>query len=91
MMDFTNATCEPVERIRDKETAKMILENMDAILNELDNQTKAVETAIFSPMPNATEPNREPLDECILGTLNRHRNRAEEILKRVIHIREGLW
>ena len=72
------------------ETAKSILEHTDAILNELKNQLSSIESAIYSPKPK-NEDGREPMDECILGTLNRQRNKAEEILKTAIHIREGLW
>ena len=72
------------------ETAKSILEHMDVLLNELKNQLSYIESAIYSPKPK-NEDGREPMDECMLGTLNRQRNKAEEILKTAIHIREGLW
>ena len=72
------------------ENAKSILENMDAILNELQSQLSAIESAIFSPKPSNKD-GRDPMDECMLGTLNRQRSKAEEILKTAIHIREGLW
>lgn len=90
MLNFDNAMCEMKCEPPRPENAKSILENMDAILNELRNQLNSIESAIFSPKPNK-EDGREPMDECMLGTLNRQRNKAEEILKTAIHIREGLW
>ena len=87
-MDKFNAVCENREPM--PENAKSILENMDAILNELQSQLSSIESAIFSPKPSNKD-GREPMDECMLGTLNRQRNKAEEILKTAIHIREGLW
>ena len=71
------------------EPAKKILENMDAILNELKNELERIDSAIYSPKP--FEERTEPQDECVLETLNRHRNIAEELLKLAVHIREGLW
>ena len=68
----------------------MILENMDAILNEMENQLGLIDAAIYSPKPKNGEV-KEPMDECMLATLNRQRNKAEAILKTAIHIREGLW
>lgn len=87
---FENAIMSEEPKVMTKENAKLILENMDAILNELDNTLSSIETALFSPKPSNKD-GREPLDECILGTLNRQRNHAEEILKIAMHIREGLW
>ncbi len=91
MMYVNETTCEPQERAIPTENAKVLLENTDAILHELDDLTRAIESGIFSPLPCGVEENREPRDECMLGTLNRQRHKTEEILKRVIHIREGLW
>lgn len=83
-------TCEP--RDTKPETAKEILENMDAILKELSNELRRIDDAIYSPtnVENTKELN-EPKQECFLGTLNRQRNRAEALLLLAIHIREGLW
>lgn len=76
--------------VNKQETAKMIFENMDAILDELSGHVNSIEAAVYGQKLK-NEDAREPADECILGTLNRQRNKAEEILKTVIHIREGLW
>lgn len=91
MMYVNETTCEPQERAIQAESAKVLLENTDAILHELDDLTKTIESGIFSPRSCREEEKREPMDECMLATLNRQRHMAEEILKRVMHIREGLW
>lgn len=94
MLNFENCsipTSNGVEiPVNKQETAKMIFENMDAILDELSGQINSIEAALYGQKLK-NEDVREPVDECILGTLNRQRNKAEEILKTVIHIREGLW
>lgn len=71
------------------ESAKTILEDMDAILKELGNELVLIDSAIYSPRP--AEERSEPKDECMLGMLNRQRNTAEALLKLAVHIREGLW
>lgn len=71
------------------ESAKTIMENMDAILKELGNELVRIDSAIYSPRP--FEEKSEPKDECMLETLNRQRNTAEALLKLAVHIREGLW
>lgn len=82
------ATCEPTEN--KPETAKAILENMDAILKELANELRRIDDAIYSPK-NVGENANEPQQECFLGTLDRQRNTAEDLLHLAVHIREGLW
>lgn len=71
------------------ESAKTILENMDAILKELENELVGIDSAIYSPKP--FEERREPQDESILEILNRQRNMTESLLKLAVHIRKGLW
>lgn len=72
-----------------RETAKSILENMDAILTELSGELHRIDDAINKPSP--LEDRKEPSDETMLETLNRQRNIADSLLKTAIHIREGLW
>lgn len=86
MMNMIPGECVGVGK---QEPVKSILENMDAILKELKNELERIDSAIYSPMP--FEDRAEPQDECMLGTLNRQRNTAEELLKLAVHIREGLW
>lgn len=71
------------------EPAKVILENMDAILKELKSELERIDSAIYSSEP--LEKISEPKDECILVTINRQRDTAEALLKIAVHIREGLW
>ena len=74
------------------ETVKSILENMDAILGDLRCELDMIEAAIFSPRPtNSGEACQEKTKECMLGTLDRHRNEAESLLVTVRRIRDGLW
>lgn len=93
MKDFNYGemtTCEP--RDMKPETAKSILENMDAILKELSCELRRIDDAIYSPRnvgENANDSN-EPKQECFLGTLDRQRNVAEALLHIAVHIREGL-
>lgn len=72
-----------------QETAKSILESMDAIINEIGNVLDLIERGIYSPKPMKEQD--EPHDECILGTLNRQRNAMGRLLRVAVHIREGLW
>ena len=73
-----------------RETAKDILVNMDAIHKELANELRMIDDAIYGKEP-IVEGTNELVDECLLGTLNRQRNTAENLLKKATHIREGLW
>ena len=89
MDEMTNMRAVPGADMQKPEPAKTILENMDAILNELKNELERIDSAIYSPKP--FEEKSEPKDECMLETLNRQRNMAEGLLKLAVHIREGLW
>jgi len=84
------ATCEPGDT--KTETAKSILENMDAILKELFGELRRIDDAIYSPKNDEIGPDlKDPKQECFLGTLDRQRNTAEALLHLAVHIREGLW
>ena len=90
------ATTQKVESFKNepRETAKMVLENLDEILNELSFQVNSIETAIVTgPLckdDGGSNANKHP-DETMLQTLDRQRNFAETILKTVMRIREALW
>ena len=73
------------------ETAKSILENMDAILKELSNELRRIDSAIYSPQNYEDASDLNEKKESLLETLNRQRNDAEGLLKLAVHIREGLW
>lgn len=72
------------------EPAKEMLENMDVILTELGQELVRIDSAIYSPRV-AEERKNDPVNECLLGTLNRQRATAQKLLDLAIHIREGLW
>ena len=85
-------TCDP--RDGKPETAKSVLEEMDAILKELSDELRRIDDAIYSPQKvdnDKVRPNEPTAPECLLGTLNRQRFTAKDLLDRAIHIREGLW
>lgn len=82
-------TMNPCVDLAKPESAKTILENMDAILKELGGELERIESAIYSPQP--FEDRTESKDDCMLETLNRQRNTAGALLKLAVHIREGLW
>lgn len=89
MEGMTNVIAVPGADMQKPESAKTILENMDAILKELGSELVRIDSAIYSPRP--FEERTEPKDESILEMLNRQRNTAEALLKITVHIREGLW
>ena len=89
MNEMTNMIAVPGADMQKPESAKTILENMDAILKELASELVRIDSAIYSPEPCVER--SEPQDECMLATLNRQRNTAEALLKIAVHIREGLW
>ena len=82
--------CEELTKLTKTEPAKTILDNMDAILNELWQELVRIDSAIYSSRPTE-ERERNPADECLLGILNRQRATAKKLLDLTIHIREGLW
>lgn len=84
------ATCELTEN--KPETAKAILENMNAVLKQLSNELHRIEDVIYSPrnVENSKVLNEPTEPEGFLETLNRQRNVAGDLLHRVVHIREGL-
>ena len=84
---FSDNAC--VGGLAKPESAKTILENMDAILKELENELTRIESAIYSEKP--IEGTNTPKDKSMLETLNRQRDMAEGLLKLAVHIREGLW
>lgn len=90
MLNFENCSIPTTNSVNEpRETAKSILENMDAILKELSAELRRIDDAIYAPKP--LEDAKDAHDECMLETLNRQRNTAEQLLKLAVHIREGLW
>ena len=75
------------------ETLKSIMENMTAILAEIDNQTDILFEAFYgrSVSTNAEQTVQENTPETIISTVKKQRDSAERILKKIVKIREGLW
>lgn len=80
-----------VECNEPRETAKIILENMNGILSEMNNQLCGIEDALYGAVPKETNMGAEPHQPPMLTMLREQRDFAEAILKRIAHIREGLW
>lgn len=72
------------------ETAKDILNNTDAILQNLEDEVTRINDALYGRKERPTEM-KEPQDLSMLATLRRQRDWAEQLLKGVCHIREALW
>lgn len=74
------------------ETAKQVVENMGAILFEMNNTVEMMTSGLISPDAVKVQTNtREPKEESFIDTIRRQRDFAEEILKALCRIREALW
>lgn len=77
-----------------RETAKDIILNLASILTEIKNQVDSIESAIYGKKVAETNAG-DGMEECpmppMLILLREQRDFAEEILKIIMHIREGLW
>lgn len=93
-MNYTGEMMNTAVKVNEpKETVKEILENTDAIHNELFNTVDSLQAAIYKgaePKPNA-KPVDGPRNEPMLAIIRRHRNEAEELLKMLDDIRSALW
>lgn len=78
---------------RSTETARDILLILESILMEIKNQVDLIDSAIYGKgLEEATTiANKEPSMPPMLTLLSLQRDSAEDILKRIMHIREGLW
>ena len=93
-MNYTGEMLNTAVKVNEpKETVKEILENTDAIYKELFYAVDSLQEAIYKgaePKPNA-----EPVDglrnEPMLAIIRRHRNEAEELLKKLADIQSALW
>ena len=93
MMNFENAQICTAEEAK-RETAKELLENMGAILREMENQIAMISDAVYRG-ENRRE--KEQADEPCAATppivviMRGQRDTAERLLKEIIKIREALW
>lgn len=74
-----------------RETAMEIIANIAAILNETKNQVDLIDMAIYGNRVEETTTNEMPPKPPMLVILEQQREIAEDILKSIVHIREGLW
>lgn len=92
MNDFTNVkTCSVEEQKR--ETVKELLENMGAILVELNNNVCMIADAVYRGGNNnpVKEVHDEPKMPPMVAIMQGQRDAAEEVLKELVRIREALW
>lgn len=90
MNENTRCAVEEVKR----ETAKELLENMGAILVELNNEVRMISDAVYrggncnpvEEVPN--EPKRMPP---MVDIMQEQRDAAAGVLKELVRIREALW
>lgn len=77
-----------------RETVKDIILNLAAILTEIKSQVDSIESALYGKRlaeTNAGDGMEEVPFPPMLMLLRQQRDFAEDILKIIIHIREGLW
>lgn len=76
------------------ETAKELLENMGAILKELNNEVRMISDAVYRGgccNPVEEIPNEPKGMPPMVAIMHGQRDEAEELLKEVVKIREALW
>lgn len=82
-----------VEEVK-RETAKELLENMGAILKELNNQVRMISDAVYrggNCNPVEEVPNEPKGMPPMVAIMEGQRDAAEGLLKEVVRIREALW
>ncbi|MBQ1296562.1 MAG: hypothetical protein IIY21_21130 [Clostridiales bacterium] len=74
-----------------RETAMEIITNLAAILDEIKHQVDSIDMAIYGNRVEDSTTNEKPPKPPMLVILEQQREIAEDILKSIVHIREGLW
>ena len=76
-----------------RETAKELLENMGAILMELNNEVRMISDAVYrgGNCDLVEEVPNEQKMPSIVAIMRGQRDAAEEVLKELVRIREALW
>lgn len=90
MNELTQCTGEEAKR----ETAKELLENMGAILKELNNQVRMISDAVYRGCTRKTVeevPNELKEMPPMIVIMKGQRDAAEEALRELVKIREALW
>lgn len=92
MLDFTNASISGGAVEQKLETAKGILDNMGDILTELEHMVDMISDAVYQGKTVAEEPKNEPsYDPPMITMMTMQRDMAEDLLKKVVKIKEVLW
>ena len=82
-----------VEEVK-RETAKELLDNMGAILKELNNEVRMISDAVYrggNSNPVEEVPNEPKGMPPMVAIMQGQRDAAEGLLKEVVKIREALW
>lgn len=90
MSELTACAVEKKER----ETAQELLENMGAILKELNNEVRMISDAVYrggNSNPVEEVPNEPKGMPPMVAIMKGQRDAAEGLLKEVVKIREALW
>lgn len=74
-----------------RETAIEIMSNLSGILHEIKNQVDLINSAIYGNRGGETTAEEKPPTPPMLMILRQQRDFAEDILKSIVQIREGLW
>lgn len=93
MNDFANVKTCSVEEQR-RETAKELLDNMGAILKELNHEVRMISDAVYRGCncnPVEEVPNELKEMPPMIAIMKGQRDAAEEALKELVRIREALW
>lgn len=75
-----------------RETVKAIMENMDAIITEMENGIRMISDGLTGATPFKEDEYRKTMeDHAIVDRLRIQRDRAVKILENIARIREVLW
>ena len=80
-----------VEEVK-KETAKELLENMKAILKEMNTEVRMISDAVYRGVNiNQEAPDEPKVTPPMVDIMQEQRNMAQDILDELIKIRQALW
>lgn len=87
-------TCSPMPMVKQEENVKMLLEDLNGILQEIYYQLDLIDDAIHGNKLDSTTSdsnNIVPSALPMLADIREKKFLAEKILKIAVHIKEGLW
>lgn len=88
----TNCNAAPVAEAKE-ENVKLLLEDLNSILQEIYYQLDLIDDAIYGKKLDATTSDSNVVSSTLpmLADIREKRFLAEKILKITVHIKEGLW